>query len=284
MTFGAREPETGQPRHGNASPLSLPKMAAITFFAREAGETLALLFNSRWWWKSLLLLLAMAAMVALGFWQLDRLEQRRAFNSQRRLALAAVPVELNEAFLPLSPVAFRDRQAVARGELDHTRQVAIRNRSFQGEPGFHLVTPLRIAGSEKAVLVNRGWIPVSEADPATWRMYDETLADSFLGILQPTRRRPDGTVSVIPQDVVSGWFRLDIEAIGQTLPYELLPVVLQLLPREEFEPDALPRRIEPDLTFSEGNHFSYALQWFGFAIIAAVVFISVARRTASSDP
>lgn len=245
---------------------------------KEIGATLTLLFSRRWWWQTLLVLLAMAIMVGLGLWQLDRLEQRRARNEQRRAALAAAPIELTGASLPLSPAELQDRQAMARGEFDHARQVAIRNQNLDGQPGVYLVTPLLIAGSEKAVLVNRGWIPVGEADPTTWGMFDQRLDGPLTGILKPTRRRPDGTVSDIPQDAVTGWFRLDIEAIGQTLPYELLPVVLQLLPEDAYDPASLPQRIEPDVSFGEGNHFSYALQWFGFAITAGVVYIAVARR------
>ncbi len=241
------------------------------------GATLGLLFSRRWWWKTLLVLLAMGAMVALGFWQLDRLEQRRAFNLQRRAALAAAPIDLTGAPLPFPPPEMRDRQAVAIGEFDYARQVAVRNQNLDGQPGHHLITPLLIAGSGKAVLVNRGWIPLDEADPSTWRTLDERSAGLQSGILKPTILRPDGAVSAVPQDAVTGWYRLDIEAIGRTLPYDLLPVVLQLLP-ESYDPSSLPRRIQSDITFSEGNHLSYALQWFGFAITAAVVYIAVARR------
>lgn len=270
--------------------LSAGKRAAPP--VREIGVTLALLCGRRWWWKTFIVLLAMGTMAALGFWQLDRLDQRRAFNEQRRAALAAPPIVLSD--LPLPSGDLRDFQAVAQGEFDYTRQIAIRNQSLSGQPGFHLVTPLLISGSNKAILVNRGWIPVGEAIPAAWRTLDEQHDGPLHGLLQPTRRRPDGTVSEIPQDTVTGWYRLDVEAIGQTLPYELLPVVLQLTPgngidlnsgrpRARGNSEALPHRIEPDVSFSEGNHFSYALQWFGFAVTAAVVYISVARRAEFRD-
>ena len=260
--------------------------------AREVRWTVALLFGRRWWWKTLIVLLAMAVMTSLGFWQLDRLDQRRAFNQQRQAALAAPPIELSGAPLPQGDL--RDRQATALGEFDYARQVAIRNQSNAGQLGFHLVTPLLIAGSDQAVLVNRGWIPVDEADPASWRSFDEQQSGPQYGILQPTRRRPDGTVSALPQDTVTGWYRLDIEAIGQTLPYPLLPIVLQLTSdngkilnaghsRAAGDSSVLPHRIEPDISFSEGNHFSYALQWFGFAITAAVVYVSIARRAEVRD-
>lgn len=242
------------------------------------GEILALLLSRRWWWKTLLLLLAMGIMVGLGFWQLDRLEQRRALNQQRSAALAAAPMELTGASLPLPLLELRDRQAMADGEFDYARQVAVRNQILDGQPGHHLITPLIIAGSNKAVLVNRGWIPAGEADPDTWRTLDEQSIGPQSGILKLTVLRPDGAISAIPQDAVTGWYRLDVEAIGQTLPYDLMPVVLQLLPEDNYDPSSLPRRIQPNITFSEGNHFSYALQWFGFAITAAVVYVAVARR------
>lgn len=272
--------------------VGLPEMRRTAPSVRELGITLALLFGRRWWWKTLIVLLAMAAMTSLGFWQLDRLDQRRAYNQQRQAALAAPPIELSDAPLPQGEL--RDRMATAQGQFDYDRQVAIRNQSYAGQPGYHLVTPLLIAGSDNAVLVNRGWIPAGEVDPATWRSFDEEQSVSHFGILQPTRRRPDGTISALPQDTVTGWYRLDIEAIGQTLPYPLLPVVLQLTPgnsetlkagrqRAAGDLDLLPHRIVPDISFSEGNHLSYALQWFGFAITAAVVYVAVARRAESRD-
>ena len=244
----------------------------------EVSATLALLFSRRWWWKTLFVLLAMGVMVALGFWQLDRLEQRRALNQQRRAALAAAPIELTGAPLHLPPFELRDRQAIANGEFDYARQVSVRNQNLDGQPGHHLITPLLINGSNKAVLVNRGWIPVDEAEPGKWRTLDERSSGPLSGILKPTVLRPDGAISAIPQDTVTGWYRLDIEAIAQTLPYDLMPIVLQLLPEDSRDPSPLPRRIQSDVSISEGNHLSYALQWFGFAITAAVVFVAVARR------
>ena len=284
---GLPESRAGRRRPTGDLRQRLSDVTKTSLSAREIVKTLALLFGRRWWWKTILVLLAMGVMTSLGFWQFDRLDQRRAYNQQRQAALAAPPIDLSVTPLPQDEM--RDRQATAKGEFDYARQVAIRNQSYAGQPGYHLVTPLLIAGSDKAVLVNRGWIPVGEADPAHWRGLDEQHTGPHYGILQPTRRRPDGTVSAIPQDTVTGWYRLDVEAIGQTLPYPLLPVVLQLTPgngkplnvdrpRAAGYSETLPHRIEPDISFSEGNHLSYALQWFGFAITAAVVYISVARR------
>ena len=71
---------------------------------------------------------------------------------------------------------------MAHGAFDYARQVSIRNQNYEGQPGVYLVTPLLISGSDKAVLVNRGWIPVGEADPATWHMFDEQQSGSQTGM------------------------------------------------------------------------------------------------------
>ena len=279
MTNRSTEARTGSSPAARAAALARTATGTVPSCLGEVRATISLLAGSRWWWRSAIVFLAMVVMAGLGFWQLDRLEQRRAFNAGRRAALAAPPVQLVGDALPGTPSELRDRVAVAHGQLDYARQVAVRNQSYQGQPGFHLVTPLRISGSDKGVLVNRGWIPPGKADPSQWRALDERQKFPLSGVLQPTRRRPDGTVSETPEDATAGWYRLDIEAIGRTLPYELVPVVLQLLPAEDYNPEQLPRRIEHDITFTEGNHFSYALQWFSFAAIAAIVYVSVARRS-----
>ena len=162
---GLPESRAGRRRPTRDLRQRLSDVTKTSLSAREIVKTLALLFGRRWWWKTLLVLLAMGVMTSLGFWQLDRLDQRRAYNQQRQAALTAPPIDLSVAPLPQDEM--RDRQATAQGEFDYARQVAIRNQSYAGQPGYHLVTPLLIAGSDKAVLVNRGWIPVGEADPAT---------------------------------------------------------------------------------------------------------------------
>ena len=246
---------------------------------REIGATLALLFSRRWWWKTLFVLLAMAFMVGLGFWQLDRLEQRRALNQQRRAALAAAPLELTGAPLPSSPLELRDRRAVALGELDHARQVAIRNQNLDGQPGVHLVTPLLLAGSEKAVLVNRGWIPVSEADPTTWRMFDLQLDRPPGG--HPEANPAAGRTARSPpihRIPFPAGFGLTSKPSARRCRMNCCRWSCSCFPKTPMTQRICRSQLSRLSLFEEGNHFSYALQWFGFAITAAVVYIAVARR------
>jgi surfeit locus 1 family protein len=140
-----------------------------------------------------------------------------------------------------------------------------------------LVTPLRIEDSNQAVLVDRGWIPLAEIDPAQRRKYDQTGPVTIAGIAYESQPQPDRWLT--PRDTPPGpgkkrrdqWFRVDIDLIQQQLPYPLLPVFVKQSPVEDADPNTPPLR-EGNIELSEGNHLSYALQWFGFAAIAVIVY------------
>ncbi len=236
-------------------------------------------FNRRWWWKTLLVLAAMGVMVRLGVWQLDRLEQRRAANAALLASLQSQVIAVDGSDLPGSPEELANRRAVVSGEFDYEHQVLIKNQFHQGQPGYWVVTPLRIQGSERAILVNRGWIPLEMADPARWAEFEEGPGGTLEGYLQPGQRPPAGAQAETPEGWQREWFRLDIQAIQGQMPYELLPVVFQAAAEPGRSYQALPVRLPPpDLELSEGNHLSYAIQWFAFALIAAIVYVAIVRQ------
>ncbi|NUM45726.1 MAG: SURF1 family protein, partial [Anaerolineales bacterium] len=117
------------------------------------------LFSRKYWWTTLLVLAAIGVMLRLGLWQLERLEQRRAFNAHVLAGQTAEPFELTAATLaePLETMEYRT--VTVTGEYDLTHQIALRNRVWYGKPGYDLLAPLKIAGTDQTILVNRGWIP-----------------------------------------------------------------------------------------------------------------------------
>ena len=110
---------------------------------------------------ALLAVVVAAVCVRLGIWQLQRLGERRARNAAVSARLAAPPVSLNQ--LPGDPTAARYRRVRLTGTLDFDHEIVLIGRSRQGAPGVHIVTPLRLDGSDRAVLVNRGWVYAPDA-------------------------------------------------------------------------------------------------------------------------
>jgi len=209
-------------------------------------------------------LLIAAVCVRLGVWQLDRLHQRREHNAA---LLAARARPLLEVTGSLPADSARDRRLHARGVYDYARERLWRARSYQGVPGVDLVTPLRLARGA-AVLVDRGWAPSPDAyhlDQPAYREGDSAVVLG-LGMLAP-RARGD----------------VDPAALRDSVPYPLLPFVIQQLPSSAAPdrpvPPGLIRWPIPEL--SDGPHLSYAIQWFSFAVIIVVGSVALARKRAA---
>jgi cytochrome oxidase assembly protein ShyY1 len=206
--------------------------------------------------------------IALGFWQLQRLADRRTRNAAIERERSRDPVLITSAagdeVEPYTPVR-------ASGTFDTEREVLVYGRSLDGEPGHLVVTPL-VFDDGTAVLVIRGWVPfdhqtvpVADAAPPAGEL-------TIHGFLVPDE--DDGSTVPDAEGVVG---RLDVEGIGSTLPYPVLPLGIQLTEQTPPQPSELPVPL-PQEELSEGPHLSYAIQWFCFAAIAVVGAVILVRR------
>lgn len=215
---------------------------------------------------------ALAALfIRLGFWQLDRLAERRGRNAAMAHRLAT-PVT---SFETLGEDAAY-RRATVRGQPDSAHEIVWTGRSRSGSPGVYVLTPLRRAGSDTAVLVLRGWVYAPDAatiDLARWR---------------EARSEFTGYVLALPengaQPAAAGGTNRRIRALTRPnvralLPYPVAP--FYLVARDSTAGTA-PARL-PMLTLDEGPHLGYAVQWFAFATIALVGAAAVALRARASE-
>lgn len=255
----------------------------VTSSSRLRLPAVTTFFNRQWWWTTLLVLVGLGVLVRLGFWQLDRREQRRAYNAEIREQLSLPPLPLTEDVLPADPVDLKNRQAIVEGEYDLSRQVALTHQHRDDYlPGFHLITPLVFAGGSRAVLVDRGWLPAAEQATENWSKYDVVEPVTVTGYikLSQTLKNSDGTGRAL-EGLQPEWYRVDIAAIEAQMPYRLLPVYIQKAPSPD-EGGHLPFRSALDLDLSEGNHLSYAIQWFIFATILGVGYVHYVGKRADN--
>jgi surfeit locus 1 family protein len=235
-------------------------------------QTLKRIFSRKWILTTLLVLAGMAVTARLGIWQLDRLEQRRAFNSQVITQTSQAPLDLQQG-IPSGLEGMEYRAVRAQGEYDFANQVALRNQSWGNEWGVHLITPLVLSGSGQVVLVDRGWIPAADFESGDWSKYDQPGPVEVQGMIRAARQKADFGSRSDPtpapgQAPLKAWNFVNTAAIQEQLPYQLLPVYIQLQPSPEWS--SLPYRSVPELEVTEGPHMSYALQWFSFAILLGV--------------
>lgn len=228
-------------------------------------------FSWRWLLTTLLALAAVALLIRLGMWQLDRLAQRRAFNARVQAQLAAPELDMNQATRLDNLYDMEYRAVKVTGRYDHSQEVLLRNQVWQGQIGFHVLTPLKIEGYPGGVLVDRGWIPFEQAQQR--RAFQEQGLVTVKGIIRRPQSKPDfGGVpdpTLAPgQTRLEAWNIVNLERIQQQVDMPLLPVYIQQAPSPSWT--RLPYRSLPQLELSEGPHLGYALQWFTFAAILAL--------------
>jgi len=239
------------------------------------AELPAALVSRRWWWATLLVLAGVMLMGRLGIWQLDRLDQRRAANAAYLQQINQPPIRLSQDLLNANPDEMVDRQAIATGAYDFSSQLILVQQNYQGRPGAHLVTPLLFDEGRTAVLVDRGWIPVVEVEDSNFDRYELDGPQNISGVIQKSQTLDRGRESIV-QGYQQEWYRIDIGAIEQLLPYDLLPFYLLESPGSEFQ-DKLPYKIAMEVDLSEGPHLGYAIQWFLFSTILAIGYLYFVR-------
>jgi surfeit locus 1 family protein len=231
-----------------------------------------LLFSRRWWWTTLIVIAGIGVAVRLGFWQLSRHAQRQAVIRQVQSVQAMPILDLNQSPFADNLQDMEFRQVTVRGQYDFDNQLALRNqvraRMSGTDPGIALVTPLLISDG-KAVLIERGWIPLDYSSPASWRQFDEPGLVQVDGIIRLSLEKGEMGSALVDPTLTPGQFRLDVwnfinlPRIQQQIPYPILDIYIQQAPGTN--PGSLPFRLmeQPDLDPS--THIGWALQWFFFA-------------------
>jgi surfeit locus 1 family protein len=211
----------------------------------------------------------------LGFWQLSRLKERRAANAAALAARAAPQVGLDGS--SAMNLRFSGRNVRAVGHYDHTHDVVLRGRAYNGAPGVEIVSPLVLGDGRTAVLVNRGFMPTPDAVTVQTDSVRELGKVRVEGTALPIT---SGGGRPVGREHQTSWARLDLDALSARMPYRLAPLYIRQSPDPRLP--RFPRRLEP-LPIDDGPHLNYAIQWFAFAGMA-VVFAGVVWFTPSRSP
>jgi len=224
------------------------------------------------WLASGLLFSMVALFLWLGFWQLDRASQKEQAVIERhdRIDDGVLKLSGNEVDAEL----VRYRQVEINGEFLGDAQFFLDNRKYKQTAGYYVMVPLKLMGSERAVLVNRGWIAQG---------YDRTLLPQV-----EVPSGPQQLEGVVRVPSAQG-FRLeekadaprrlyiDLEQIGESIGMKLLPFVIrQQSELNSGSGDGLVREWKVEQKDSEpAMHYGYALQWFAFALLLIGGWIGV---------
>lgn len=217
--------------------------------------------------------------VLAGNWQTHRAEQKLALQARLGAAEHSQPVRIGLG--RIDPAALDLHPAIARGVWLADKTVLIDNKVLNGRVGYQVATPLKLDGSDLALLVFRGWI-AGNLDRRVPDVITPAGPVEVSGELRTRDRRAFELSHAQPLGRV--WQNLDLDRFAQWSGLALQPLVLmQTSPAE----DGLTRVWDrPDLGIA--MHRGYAFQWYGLALATIVYFIVTTlrgrrRRNTSSD-
>jgi cytochrome oxidase assembly protein ShyY1 len=234
------------------------------------------LFSSKWLGYLLLAAVFASACVFLGRWQMDRRAETLAEINRVVTNYSAAPIpfaDAKEQFSRLDP-AMEWTQVELRGTYLVEGQRVVRNRPLNGQPGYEVVVPFRLASGE-TVVIDRGWLPIGNRNPGSPDSVPEPPAGEVTAVVrlkhpEPELQRgaPDGQLASI-----------DLAAYSAQLGYPVLTGAYGQLASETPPAAEMPYPF-PKPSTEEGTHLSYSLQWFAFGVLMFVGFGYAARQQA----
>ncbi|WP_426144078.1 SURF1 family protein [Pseudomonas sp. DWP3-1-2] len=224
---------------------------------------------------SLMVLILLPCLIALGFWQLGRGEEKRVMLAHYAERGTAAPVRIEQ--LPGSPdPAYRHVQL--RGRFDPEHSLLLDNRLRDGKVGVELLQPFQDQASGLWVLLNRGWLPWPDrrTPPAFQTPVQVLDVDAWVYVA------PGASFQLHADSAQAPWPRLvtavDASALWAQLGREGFPLELRMA-------SALGayRLGWPVVAMGPEKHLGYAVQWFSLAIALSGLYLYLGWHTAQNN-
>ncbi|MSO65572.1 MAG: SURF1 family protein [Alphaproteobacteria bacterium] len=226
-------------------------------------------------WASVFGLAAIAALLVLGIWQMERRAWKADLIAARQAQFAAPPVPL-----PADDraVDYLWRRVSLSGSFLHERELYLAARSLRGNVGYHVLTPFQ-RDDGAVVLVNRGWVSQERKDPTRRTAAQDAGPTVVQGIVVSPGRK--GAFTPENDPARNTWLWIDLPHIAQHLGLVLQPVVVDADATPN--PGGFPIGGQTHLDLPN-DHLQYALTWFALAFALAVIYVLWHRGRGSAPP
>jgi len=197
--------------------------------------------------------------IALGSWQIIRLNWKNNLILEIENSLKNPPVELTQSkkvnYLKIK----------TSGSIDLNKQIYLYNLNDSGTPGFEVINPILI--DNENYLINRGWIPFEKKDSQEINFFDEK---KIVGTLKSQSRKnifkPDNDIEE------NYWFSLNREDILKFTGKEFSKYIIYLDGNYQFPK---PKKITANIS---NNHKKYAITWFSLAISILLLYLYFRKK------
>ena len=197
--------------------------------------------------------------LALGSWQLVRLNWKLDLIEQIQSSLKDEPININNTALK------NYLRIKAVGTIDFENQIYLYNLNEKGAPGFEVINPIKI--NKENYLLNRGWIPFNKKNEKEINIIDE---NNIVGIL---RKQIKANMFKPKNDISNNyWFTLNRQDLYKLTGEKFSPYIIYLSSKNE-----LPKAKMITANISN-NHKKYAITWFSLAISILLIYLYFRKK------
>ena len=197
--------------------------------------------------------------VALGSWQIVRLNWKNNLILEIENSLKKPPVELTNSIVE------NYLKIKTSGLIDLEKQIYLYNLNDTGTPGFEVINPILI--NDTNYLINRGWIPFEKKNSQEINVFDE---NDIIGTLKLQGRKnifkPDNDLEE------NYWFSLNREDILKFTRKEFSEYIIYLNGNYQVPK---PKKITANIS---NNHKKYAITWFSMAISILIIYLYFRKK------
>jgi len=219
---------------------------------------------------SLATLLVLPILINLGLWQANKADHKQAmqdmYDKRGKSAFVQIGAE------PLKMEDIRFRKVIARGYYEPAYQILLDNQIYNGQAGYHVITPLHISGSDMRVLVNRGWIPVGSdrnilpvidtpQNEVEVTGYAHDPSGKYLELAHPDETQANWQVV---------WQNLDIKRYRKAVAFSIQPILILLDPANSAGGYV---RNWPKPDFGIDMNRGYSIQWYLMSIALVIIYL-----------
>lgn len=211
-------------------------------------------------------------LIVLGIWQLGRAEEKRTFLKQQEQGSASSEIIQLSTSIEDNVDSLRYKKVQVTGNYDQAHQFLIDNQISAGKAGYFVLTPFILQGEAKAVLVNRGWVPLNQDRsvlPEVQVKEEQTVVRGRIN------RFPSVGIKLAGAEIpTEGWPSVlqvvDSEVLTKKLAYSLFPFQIEL---DKELPEGFKREWQATTIMMPEQHTAYAIQWFALAFVLTLLFI-----------
>ena len=230
---------------------------------------------------TLIFAITFCGFIVLGFWQIDRADQKNVLNSNYtdRQQEAIIVLDKNNVIDEKSSLLWR--KVEFEGSFINKQNIILDNQIFNQIAGFNIITPFKIKGSDSLVLINRGWHPNlknRETLPIINEISGERLLQGHIASFPVSGIKLGKNNIETLNSQIFRFQRLDAAELNYFFSAKMMPYMIYLDPiidKELYGNFKLPA---PD---SQKN-YGYAFQWFAFAITLLIIFIRLSMKRKSN--